>query len=113
MTKAHRLGDPGLVFKVPEQYLDCVQHGFNVETKSGKGVLSMWGVSEHPYFSETRRRLLNFDYISETAIGWNTDRVLKPFWLNELEFKVGDVFPCGSVLKAKLIVQQAKKLKLM
>lgn len=64
----------------------------------GKGKCSTTSSADHPEFTKLREQLGELGYISIERQFWNGDRVLKPFTLNRLKFKVGEQFGCASAM---------------
>jgi hypothetical protein len=56
------------------------------------------GNADHPEFTKLREQLGVDGYIGIERGWWNGDRVLKPFQLNDVSFKVGRTFPCASAM---------------
>lgn len=50
---------------------------------------------DHPSFKKIREILKNNEYI-ETQSWWNGDRVLKPFYFNDIYLQEGDTFYCAA-----------------
>ena len=57
---------------------------------------------DHPKFTMLRNKLEDGGYIETQRGWWNGDIVLKSFVLNDMKFKKGDVFWCGSALGIQL-----------
>ena len=64
----------------------------------GKGNCSTTSSIDHPEFTKLREHLGEQGYISIERGWWNGDRVLKPFTLNGLKFKVGAQFSCAGAM---------------
>ena len=65
---------------------------------------------DSPEFTALRNQLETEGYI-KCQRGWsNGDRVLKPFTLNGIEFKINDKFFCGSAMQWHLEWERAKSL---
>ena len=64
----------------------------------GKGNCSSMHSEDHPEFTKLREQLGTEGYIYIERNWWNGDRVLKPFTLNGVKFKVGAQFSCGGAL---------------
>ena len=60
------------------------------------------GTEDHPEFSKLRFQLETEGYIRVERSWWNGDYVIKPFVLNDYNFKVGESFSCASALGIKL-----------
>lgn len=65
---------------------------------AGKGNYSIGSSEDHPEFTRLREQLGEQGYIKIERGWWNGDRVLKPFTLNRLKFKVGEKFSCGGAM---------------
>lgn len=57
---------------------------------------------DHPEFKKLRNQLEESGYIKTERGWWNGDRVLKKFYLNDVEFKKGYKFPSGAAIKYNL-----------
>ena len=64
------------------------------------------GIIDHPEFTKLRNILQQEEYISTERSWVNGDRVLKPFSLNTLKFKIGDQFPCAAALDVRLSIKK-------
>lgn len=71
----------------------------------GKGNYSMGSSIDHPEFTKLREQLGDLGYISIERGWWNGDRVLKPFILNGLKFKVGEQFSCAGAMSGHFRVR--------
>jgi len=71
----------------------------------GKGKVTVGRSEDHPEFTKLREYLGEQGYISIERGWWNGDRVLKPFTLNGLKFKVGAQFRCGSAMGTHFAVR--------
>lgn len=68
----------------------------------GKNMYGSSGTVDHPHFTELRNHLESKGLI-EVQRGWsNGDRVLKPFYLNEIYFEPSEQFSCASAMGYKL-----------
>lgn len=54
---------------------------------------------DHPEFTKLREQLGKEGYITIERGWWNGDRVVKPFYLNDVKFSKGDKFCCASAMK--------------
>jgi hypothetical protein len=61
---------------------------------------------DHPEFTKLRDMLEQQGYISTERSWTNGDRVLKPFSLNTLKFKIGEQFPCAAALDVRLSIKK-------
>lgn len=87
---------PPYVFVDPEHLTSCV-NGHSVITSDGKqsGVL---GSEDHPRFRDTRQWLAVNGYIHMEK-GWsNGDRVIKPFYFNNVYLDIGAQFSCAGAM---------------
>lgn len=57
---------------------------------------------DHDEFTKLREQLGEEGYITIQRGWWNGDRVVKPFYLNDVKFKKGDKFCCASAMKYTL-----------
>jgi len=64
------------------------------------------GTIDHPEFTKLRDMLQQQGYISTERSWINGDRVLKPFSLNTLKFKIGEQFPCAAALDVLLSIKK-------
>ena len=71
----------------------------------GKGNCSTTRSIDHPEFTKLREHLGAEGYISIERGWWNGDRVLKPFTLNGLKFKVGQQFSSAGAMSNHLRVR--------
>ena len=71
----------------------------------GKGKCSTTSSIDHPEFTKLREQLGELGYISIERGWWNGDRVLKPFTLNGLKFKVGQQFSSAGAMSNHLRVR--------
>ena len=105
MTKTHKKPLPQ--FRLAKKYITNVTKRRKVsltlkngETLDGKSL--SW--EDHPKFTELRERLEREGYIQIERSWWNGDKVLKPFSLNGMPFKVGYKFCCASAISIQLAV---------
>ena len=72
---------------------------------------SMYSISnkDHDEFTKLREQLCNDGYITIERMWWNGDRVIKPFYLNDVKFSKGDKFVCASAMKWTLEHGKADK----
>ena len=57
------------------------------------------GNKDHDEFTKLREQLGKDGYITIERGWWNGDRVVKPFYLNDVKFSKGDKFCCASAMK--------------
>ena len=69
------------------------------------------GSKDHPEFTRLREQLERDGYIQVQRGWWNGDRVLKPFRLNDVEFKKNNQFPCAAAMKGHLKFTKLYKRK--
>jgi hypothetical protein len=92
------LGDPIYVFVDPE-HLCCVPVKTSYYPAGSEHSNGSFHTVDHPSFTETREMLGRIGYI-EIERGWsNGDRVLKPFFFNNVFKDVGEKFACASAMK--------------
>ena len=87
---------PIWVFVKPE-FLTSVSKGYSTYSETGYqyGVM---GTTDHPYFAETRNMLESKGYI-DIQRGWiNGDRVLKPFFFNNVLLVEGEKFSSAGAM---------------
>jgi len=75
----------------------------------GTDKITSVGTKDHPEFDRFREQLGTEGYIRIERGWWNGDRVLKPFVLNGVEFKVGEQFSSACAMKHHL--EFARKYK--
>lgn len=63
---------------------------------------------DHPAFAELRERLDKEGYIEIQRSWSNGDRVLKPFYLNNMYFDVGEQFSCAAALGGQYDIAMRK-----
>lgn len=90
------LQTPIWVFVNP-RYLDSVQNGVSYDTGFGK--CGLMGTEDHPKFRDTRNFLEREGYITTERKWSNGDRVLKPFFFNNVLLEEGDNFSCAPAMK--------------
>lgn len=64
--------------------------------------------NDHPAFTELRDRLEREGYIKTERSWLNGDRVLKPFYLNNMYFDVGEQFSCAPAMGGKYDIASRK-----
>lgn len=91
------------LFIIKEEYLTSCNEAFTWITSTGHGPNGTIAHSvDHPAFAALRKHLDARGFIS-TENGWvNGDRVVKPFYLNEVYFDVGEKFVCASAMQGHL-----------
>ena len=90
------LRTPLWVFVDPE-HLTSVPKKLSYHTPDG-GKYGMYSSIDHPSFTNTREWLGSQGYI-KIENGWiNGDRVLKPFYFNNVLLTEGEKFACGSAM---------------
>jgi len=88
---------PPYVFVNPDYLASCIT-GHSVIQGNGKSI-SIMGTEDHPYFRDTRNWLAQNGYIHMEK-GWtNGDRVIKPFYFNNVYMAVGEQFSCAPAMK--------------
>jgi hypothetical protein len=63
---------------------------------------SSYSSEDHPEFDRLRRELGRLGYIRIESGWWNGDSVLKPFTLNDAQFRVNDKFCCGAAIASSI-----------
>ena len=78
-------------------YLTSVATGHDIIQSNGKhtGVV---GSKDHPYFTDTRNWLARNGYIDMQTQWHNGDRVLKPFYFNNVYLGTGTQFSCAAAM---------------
>jgi len=71
----------------------------------GKGTVTLGRSEDHPEFAKLREHLGEQGYIEIQRGWWNGDRVLKPFTLNGLKFKIGKQFSCAGAMGTHFAVR--------
>ncbi len=88
---------PIWVFVKPE-YLTCVSVELKHYDSSGRSYGALSHI-DHPSFTETREFLESKGFIQIERTWWNGDRVLKPFYFNNVLMLEGAQFSCASAMK--------------
>lgn len=90
-------------FIIKEEYLTSCNEAFSwIPPTGGAPSGTIAHHVDHPAFAALRNRLGALGYI-KIEQGWiNGDRVTKPFYLNEVYFRVGDKFVCASAMQGHL-----------
>ena len=101
-------------FTIDEQYIcdvtvrtehDFIKDRSNPTDEDLIKILKGWDKSvsisnkDHDEFTRLRNQLGELGYIEIVRNYWNGDRVLKPFMLNEWQFRKGHKFPCAAAMK--------------
>ena len=92
------------VIYISRKKLDSVAMGFNW---NNSGYISS---KDHPAFTELRDRLEHEGYIKTERSWHNGDRVLKPFYLNNMYFDVGEQFSCAPALGGSYDIAKRKNV---
>ena len=66
--------------------------------KSGESSVTSISNKDHDEFTKLREQLGEEGYITIERGWWNGDRVVKPFYLNDVKFSKGDKFCCASAM---------------
>lgn len=90
---------PPYVFVHPDYLTNCTT-GYSV-IKGNGGNIGIIGSEDHPYFRDTRNWLARNGYIEMQKSWSNGDRVLKPFYFNNVYMDVGEQFSCAPAMKYK------------
>ena len=77
-----------------------------VKVLRGEDRCSSISSEDHPEFAKFRNQLEADGYIRTERRWHNGDVVIKRFILNDVEFGIGDKFPCGSAMKIHLDVER-------
>ncbi len=91
------------LFIIKEEYLTSCNEAFTwIKGSGGSPTGTIAHSVDHPAFAALRKHLDARGFIS-TENGWvNGDRVVKPFYLNEVYFDVGEKFVCASAMQGHL-----------
>ena len=73
-----------------------------IKMLEGKDRCSSISSEDHPEYNKLREQLGRDGYINIQSGSWNGDKVLQPFTLNGVEFKIGEQFMCGAAMKSHL-----------
>lgn len=90
------LGTPIWVFVDPK-YLTSEAKGYSTYNERGSRN-GMFTHVDHPYFTETREWLHNNGWIKMETGYWNGDRVIKPFYFNNVLLNAGEKFACAGAM---------------
>lgn len=93
------LGCPIWVFVNPK-HLTAETKGYQTFDERGRKN-GMMGSVDHPYFTETRNWLHNNGWIKMETGYWNGDKVLKPFYFNNVLLNTGETFACAPAMSGK------------
>lgn len=93
------LGCPIWVFVSP-RYLTAETKGYQTFDERGRKN-GMTGSVDHPYFTETRNWLHNNGWIKMETGYWNGDKVIKPFYFNNVLLNAGESFGCAPAMSGK------------
>lgn len=90
-------------FTIKEEYLVSCNEAFTWINSTGGGSNgTIAHAVDHPAFAALRKHLDRRGFI-KMETGWiNGDRVVKPFCLNEVYFRVGDKFPSACAMPGHL-----------
>ena len=91
-------------FYIKEEYLTSCNEAFTyVKATGGESNGTIAKYVDHPAFAALRKHLSNNGYIQIPDYPcWNGDRVIKPFYLNDVFFRKGEKFVCGSAMGGHL-----------
>jgi hypothetical protein len=91
------------LYTIKEEYLTTCNEAFTWVSGSGHGPSGTIAKAvDHPAFAALREHLSRRGYI-DIQRGWvNGDRVIKPFYLNEVYFDVGEKFVSSSAMSGHL-----------
>ena len=82
-------------FTIKPEYLTDVVVSFT-HPISVSGITGTTSSVDHPAFAAMRKHMAAAGYIEIDTMCWNRDKVLKTFFLNDVEYKKGDRFTCAS-----------------
>jgi hypothetical protein len=66
--------------------------------KNPEPIMTSTSSEDHPEFTKLRDKLEELKFITTQRNSWNGDRVIKPFYLNDVKFKKGDKFCCAAAI---------------
>ena len=87
------------VFVRPEYLSSVARGGSRCVVRNGKSVpQGSMSHKDHPYFDDTRNHLEREGYIHGERSYSNGDRVLRPFYFNNILLEEGDQFSCAGAM---------------
>jgi hypothetical protein len=91
-------------FYIKEEYLTSCNEAFTYVKATGGGSYGTIAKDvDHPAFAALRKHLSDNGYIQIPDYPcWNGDRVIKSFYLNDVFFREGEKFVCGSAMSGHL-----------
>lgn len=90
-------------FYIDEEYLVSCNEAFTwIKPTGGNQSGTISKSVDHPAFTALREHLYSNRYINKVTSYVNGDRVLKPFYLNDVYFDKGDKFVCASAMSGEL-----------
>ena len=95
---------------IKEEYITSCNEAFQWISSTGHGPSGTVAKSvDHPAFAALRKHLTARGFI-EMQTGWiNGDRVIKPFHLNKVPFKIGDKFLSADAMSSYLKHRERSK----
>lgn len=91
------------LYTIKEEYLTSCNEAFTWITPNGHGPSGTIAHSvDHPAFAALRKHLAARGFIEVQTTWVNGDRVIKPFYLNDVYFDVGDKFLSASAMQGHL-----------
>lgn len=95
-------------FYIKKEYLTSCNEAFTYVRATGGGSYGTIAKDvDHPAFAALRKHLSDNGYIQIPDYPcWNGDRVIKPFYLNDVFFREGEKFVCGSAMGGHLKFQK-------
>ncbi len=91
------------LFTIKEEYLTSCNEAFTWISPTGHGPSGIVASAvDHPAFAALRKHLAARGFIEMQTTWVNGDRVIKPFYLNEVYFDVGEKFVSGSAMSGHL-----------
>lgn len=97
-------------FYIKEEYLTSCNEAFTYIKATGGGSYGTIAKAvDHPAFAALRKHLSNNGYIQIPDYPClNGDRVIKPFYLNDVFFREGEKFFCSSAMSGHLKYRRKK-----
>ena len=85
-------------FYIKKEFLVAVPEIYTTITKKGNAHLNI-GIVDHPTFDRLRKILASENFIDIELNYWNGDRVISPFFFNDIKLNIGDIFYSGMAWK--------------
>ena len=85
-------------YKINKEFLTTLPVAWALTRTETDSTYSIHSTVDHPAFADLRRHLSDKKYIHMDTSSWNSDKVLRKFYLNEVLFDVGDKFPSAGAM---------------